>query len=121
MGANEFTLGIFKELEDCEVGKKIAGAGEKLNEIISNAENFHMVLQEDKNADCNYTKYKTLIIDNRFFDTEIYTVDDYKGSCVGYTVEIRDETEHYRMLELTEKYNEELAKEVDQKAEQIQT
>lgn len=121
MGANDFALDIFKELEDCEVGRNLVGAGKELSEILLNVENFQSVLQEKENTGYNHTKYNTLIKDNRFFDMELHTVDDYKGRCVGYTVEIRDETEHYHMLELTEKYNEELTKEVNQKTERIQT
>lgn len=119
MGANKFAIDIFKELEECEVGKKIVGSEEGLNKIMLYAENFQMALQENENIRQN--KYNTLIKDNRFYDLEVHALTDYRKRCVGCTVEIKDETEHYRMLELKERYNEELTEEVNQKTEQIQT
>lgn len=39
--------------------------------------------------------------------------------CMGTTLEMRDITEHTKILKLTEEYNEELSREVEEKTERI--
>lgn len=119
MGANEFALDIFDELRHCEVGKKVLNPGARLNELIASIESFRKMIQGDIGH--THIMNKRFTIDDRIFDTELHTLNDFRGKCVGYTLEIIDETEHYRMLDLTETYNEHLTKEVETKTEIIRT
>ena len=49
----------------------------------------------------------------------IHTLQNYYGKRSGFVVELRDETEHYQVLELFEHYNQKLTEEVDAKTQQI--
>ena len=119
MGANEFALAIFDELRDCKVGDRILTPGSELKKQIANIEGFRENTQDERghrhSGDMKFTK------NNRTFHTEIHTLNDFRNKCVGYTLEITDETEHYHMLGLKERYNEELTKEVELKTEKIRT
>lgn len=117
MGANEYARDIFPELIDSVIGAKLVCKEVKLEKLVNQVEEFHNAV--DNKAPHTHISGEKFTINNRIFDTEIHTLNNFKGKCVGYTLELRDETEHYRMIELTERYNDELTKEVELKTERI--
>ena len=121
MGANDYAISIFPELRDCKIGKTIDNPGEKLQEIISYIETYRRRIIDMDEASYSHIRYKTIEKDEKYYDAQLHDLCDFRKKCVGYTVEIKDETEHYRMLELTGKFNEELSDEVKEKTKQIRS
>lgn len=119
MGANETATDIFEELKYCRIGSKIINPGENLNKITANLEENKKIIQNSSKN--KYVIDKKIHIENQIFDTKLFSIKDFKNKCVGYTLEITNETEHYKMLELTKKYNEELTKEVELKTKKIRS
>ena len=52
-------------------------------------------------------------------DGKIHILTDPFGKLKGYTIELHDNTEHYKTLALKERYNDELEKEVEEKTNRI--
>ncbi|MGN0642365.1 MAG: HD domain-containing phosphohydrolase [Huintestinicola sp.] len=120
MGCNEFVSQIFPELPDNELGKAIPNAGEQLREyIIEPVKKFAAEKKHENTNKHEHKKSYTFKINDRYYDSMIHTVLNFRGKCVGYTTEITDETEHYRSMELFSNYNETLAKEVSEKTNRI--
>lgn len=117
MGANEYALNILDELKECEVGKKVFQPSPTVSKLIGQIEEFHKSIRNQKGHE--HVRTQKIEIADKIFDTEIHTLNNFRGKCLGYTLELVDETEHYKMLELTEKYNEELSAEVEEKTEKI--
>lgn len=117
MGTNDFALKLFPELKNYKVGEKIKSPSKELKEIISSIENFKAKL---KISDLHsHSNSKPLMIGAQFFDTKIHTIDNFRGKCAGFTLEMKDATEHYRILQIREKFNEELKTEVENKTQKI--
>lgn len=121
MGCNDYAVKVFKELENYKVGNVINHAGEELNELIMAIREYDVNLEKTGRIGHKHKKMKTFKMNDRSFDCEIHTVNNYAKRCVGYTIELRDGTEHYRMMELKERYNEELTQEVNDKTKKIRT
>lgn len=117
MGTNDFAQKLFPELKDCEVGKKIKSPSEKLKQIILSVKDFKENLQSSDIH--SHSGTKSLMIGSQFFDTKIHTIDNFRGKCVGFTLEMKDATEHHRILQIREKFNEELQTEVENKTQKI--
>ena len=66
-----------------------------------------------------HEKITTFSLNGKTYDGMLHTLQNYYGGCAGFVVELRDETEHYRALELFEHYNQELSADVTAKTEQI--
>ena len=58
-------------------------------------------------------------LDGKYYEGMIHVVTNAFGFLKGYTIELNDKTASQKIIELTEKYNEELAKDVDEKTEKI--
>lgn len=120
MGCNDYVAEIFTELPAYELGSEICGASEQLSEyIIEPIVEFaksERVLREKTHE---HKKLSTFKINARYYDSIVHTVLNFRGKCIGYTIEIRDETEHYRSMELFSNYNETLSKEVNEKTRRI--
>lgn len=116
MGCNEKAELIFPELKKFRIGHfpKDAG-GELRNSIIE-------VLYHSKHSqsdDSTENRVSTFVIDGRTYDCVIHTLLNFRNVCRGYTVELKDETEHYNALELSDNFNRKLAEEVDEKTGRI--
>lgn len=117
MGANECALKIFEELQDCQVGYSIKNASDKLKELLSYVNDFSDKLPDSHSH--HHTDEIKFSVNDRIFDMEIHTLNNFAKRCVGFIVELEDETDHYEMIELTESYNEKLTKEVEEKTVKI--
>lgn len=61
------------------------------------------------------------MLNDRYYDGKIHVLTNSFGKLKGYTVELRDNTEHYKTLALQERYNDELSEEVDKKTRRIKS
>lgn len=119
MGANDFSLNLFGELKNCRVGKEIKNPSKELNEIIKNINDFRTDLKSSSKNVEEKSYIKTISINNQFFNTKVYEIKNYRKKCVGFSLELKDETEHLKMIELQDKFNEELKIEVENKTQKI--
>lgn len=117
MSANEYAINIFDELADCKVGKKIVNPSKELGEIISFVDSSDLSIKGKH----FHKKGDKIQINDKIYTTEVHTLNDFKNAYVGFTIVINDNTEHFKMLELTEQYNEELSKEVEIKTRRIRS
>lgn len=119
MGANDFSLNLFGELKNCRVGKEIKNPSKELNEIIKNVNDFKTEFESSSKNGEKKSYTKTIFINNKFFNTKIHEIKNYRKKCVGFSLELKDETEHFKMLKLRDKFNEELKIEVENKTQKI--
>lgn len=119
MGANDFSLNLFDELKNCRVGREIKNPSKELNEIIKNVKDFKTDFESSAKNDEKKSYNKTIIINDKFFNTKIRTIKNYRKKCVGFSLELKDETEHFKMLKLRDKFNDELKIEVENKTKKI--
>ena len=61
------------------------------------------------------------MLGDKYYDGRIHILTDPFGKLKGYTIELHDNTEHYKTLALKERYNDELEKEVEEKTSRIKT
>ncbi len=124
MGCNPYAQSIFPELCDYRIGKRIENAKPvfKTN-ILDRVKWFRMEYTErahgEKKTGHEHQQFARFKLNGRDYDYEIHTLLNYMGHCVGFTLEIRDETEHYKALELFSNYNKTLEEEVKAKTTQI--
>ncbi|MCQ2590427.1 MAG: HD domain-containing protein [Treponema sp.] len=126
MGCNEKAAEILPELKKCRVGSVISEAGPELKEIIESVDIYDKRLAEEKAKYSNSNQHKhirlmSLKLNENYYEIEIHTVNNFANAVVGFTIEFKDVTEHYRVVELTSKYNETLTKEVNEKTNKIRT
>ncbi|MCQ2496520.1 MAG: HD domain-containing protein [Lachnospiraceae bacterium] len=117
MGANEYAMEVFPDLKKLYLGDKFGTIPAETEALYEDVRNFLDSRSKEKGH--HHKIAANIVISDRTYSTEIHTLKNFMGKCVGITLEIRDITEHTRVLELTEKYNEELSKEVEKKTERI--
>lgn len=121
MNSNKLATNLFPELKECEVGKRIKAPSKELQSIILNLLNFHSKVKKSKKH--SHVFYNTLVIGEKFFDTEIHTLENFVKKRVGYAFELKDTTEHHKIIQMQEKFNEQLKSKVEiqtQKVHEIQ-
>lgn len=116
-GANEYATLLFPALEKGTIGKALDPVPEKLKNNLLEVEAF--LGNKNKTKGYHRETCSTIKIGRRTYSTAVHTLHDFLGICVGATLEIRDITEHARILELTERYNTELANQVEEKTAKI--
>lgn len=120
MGCNGFMIRLFPELKDCHLGRSIVNYSAELNNNI--LESVSSFIQQIKSG-CPESEWKNKInafeIREHFYEGTIHVIKNFMNQCAGYTVELRDETEHYNALSLYENYNVELVAEVNDKTKRI--
>jgi len=119
MGANSRAINLFEELKGADVGERLVSPSPIMTKVIDEARNF---IWNPDIADTEthiHDKGNQLVIGEKTFETKIHTLENFIGKRVGITIELRDITEHARIIELTSKYNEELSNEVRKKTERI--
>lgn len=119
MGANDFSINLFGELKNCRVGKEIKNPSKELSEIIKNINDFKTDSESSSKNDEEKSYIKTISINNKFFNIKIHEIKNYRKKCVGFCLELKDETEHFKMIELRDRFNEELKIEVENKTQKI--
>lgn len=119
MGANGFVLNLFAELRTVHLGKKLVNPPYELVPLLADVRGFLSECSE--NAGYQHRNSVKLKIGEHTYETEVYTLLRFRRHVAGITVELRDVTDHVRVLELTEHYNEQLNREVEVKTEQIRS
>ncbi len=119
MGANAYTLNLFPELNNLNYGEQILHPSEQLGVAIHDLQSFLGQYRQERGH--VHLPGSSLRIGDRIYETEIHSLQKPYGGCAGATIVIRDITEHQRMLELTEHYNEELNRDVEDKTRQIRS
>lgn len=120
-GSNEFAKNIFAELKDYGIGQKMENVSPELEVIVSQVRLFDEKRRAGYKDGHVHTELKELHIGDRIFDASIHTINNFLDRFTGYTIELRDETEHYRALDLQNRYNEELAQKVEEQTEHIRS
>lgn len=119
MGATDSAFELFEELRSQTVGKRIDEPSDILKEIIDEAELF--LKRSDNRNSHQHNNFRQFSIKDKTIEIRIHTLENCFGRRVGITLELRDVTEHAKVVELTRKYNEELSLEVKRKTQKIRT
>lgn len=119
MGGNECALNLFPDLRGMPVGRRLSSPPEELESTFEKIELF----LEDRKKIGSYccVEGDNIKVNDRTYETVIHSLQNHMHRCVGATIEIRDITDHTRMLELKATYNEKLEKEVEEKTSQIRS
>lgn len=127
-GCNAYAQHVFPQLADCCIGKRIDLADAVLQTNIIDgvrrfADNYkhehHGHGMDTMTGEHEHTPMDTFELDGHRYDCMIHTLQNYRKRYVGFTVEFRDETEHYKALELFANYNKMLEADVAAKTKQI--
>ena len=120
-GCNSYMETIFPELSQYRLGQIIKKCSPDLQNIIdkiTDIEERYMNLSKKEHI---HLEIKSIYLNDKYYDGMIHILTNPMGKLKGYTIELRDNTEHYKTLALKERYNDELEKEVDEKTRIIKT
>lgn len=118
-GCNDFMADIFPELSRFRLGQKIEGCSERLQGVINQITPLETLYRENSQRKHAHIQIDSFVLNDKYYAGMIHVVTNTFGTLKGYTIELRDDTEHYLALELKEHYNEELSNEVDEKTRRI--
>lgn len=118
-GCNDFMANIYPELLDYRLGQTIADCSESLQSVIEQIEELERFYNDNFRRRHTQIQLKTFVLNGKCYAGTIHVVTNIFGVLKGYTIELRDDTEHYLALELKERYNEQLTNEVDAKTKRI--
>lgn len=119
MGCNACAEQLFPEMRAYTVGQPPRTISERFQKnVVCVVEQFAQTHSRHSHEH-EHEKVHTLTLDGRQYDCMIHTLQNYYNKVVGYVVELRDETEHYKALELFENYNRQLTADVTAKTAQI--
>ncbi|MCQ2522088.1 MAG: HD domain-containing protein [Lachnospiraceae bacterium] len=120
-GCNNYMEKIFPELSQCRFGQIIKNSSQDLQCVIEKINNIEESYKSSLHKEHIHLKISALLINDRYYDGMIHILTNSFRKLKGYTIEIRDNTEHYKTLALKERYNDELAKEVEAKTSKIKS
>lgn len=120
-GCNSDMEKIFPELSQYKLGQIIKNSSRDLQNIIDYISYIEGRYADRSRKEHIHISIEPFLRDDRYYDGRIHILTGPFGNLKGYTIELHDNTEHYKALELKERYNEELAKEVEKKTKQIKT
>lgn len=118
-GCNHFMSNVFPELLDFRLNQKIENCSDELQAIIGQITSLEEKYKKNTKRKHVHIHLEGFLIHDRYYTGMIHVVTNSFKKLKGYTIEIHDETEQYRALKLQERYNEELADEVDEKTKRI--
>ena len=118
-GCNEFMESIFPELKSYIIGQKISYCSEDLENVISKISSLEMKYSRGAKKEFAVIPIDTFMVGDRYYVGKIFGVTNAFGKLEGYTIKLRDDTDRQRVLALTERYNEELTREVEEKTRKI--
>lgn len=120
-GCNRFMEQIFPELLEYRIGQTIKSNSQDLQNIINEIDEIEEIYINHTKKEHIHLPIKSFFSDNRYFDGMIHILTNPFGKLKGYTIELQDNTEHYKALELQERYNDELAEKVEEKTIRIKS
>ena len=110
---------IFPELSEYRLGQTIKNCSQNLQNIIDSISEVEEVYKSQHNKEHVHLPVEPFLQDGKYYDGNIHILTNPFGKLKGYTIELRDNTEHYTALALKERYSDELAKEVAEKTKRI--
>lgn len=116
---NEYMANVFPELSKYRVGQKIEGCSKELQTLIDHIDLFESKQQKSTRKKHKHYELTSFWHDGKYYEGLIHTVTNSFGKLKGYTIELRDDTADRMMIELKERYNDELSKEVEEKTKRI--
>ncbi|MCQ2524021.1 MAG: HD domain-containing protein [Lachnospiraceae bacterium] len=120
-GCNDYMEEIFPELSHYRLGQIIRNCSDDLQSIIDKISSVEEEYEKSSQQEHVHLPIKAFLLNERYYDGMIHVLTNPFGKLKGYTIELVDDTEHYKALELQEKYNDELAREVDEKTRKIKS
>ncbi|MBQ0168080.1 MAG: HD domain-containing protein [Treponema sp.] len=112
---------IFPELLQYTIGQIISNSSPNLQRILDSIPDMDGMYKGRSSKEHVSLPVEVFLQNDKYYDGKIHILTSPLGNLKGYTVELRDNTEHYKTLALKERYNEELAQEVDAKTKRIKT
>lgn len=116
---NEYMSNIFPELANYRVGQKLEGCSKELQKLVDQIDKFEGKQQENSAKEHSHNKLTPFWINGKYYEGLIHSVTNSFGIPKGYTIELNDDTADRMIIELKERYNDELAKEVEEKTKRI--
>lgn len=120
-GCNGYMEKIFPELSKYRLGQIIENSSQELQCIIDKIESIEELYKGSSAREHIHVSIESFLLNDRYYDGKIHVLTNSFGKLKGYTVELRDNTEHYKTLALQERYNDELSEEVDKKTRRIKS
>ena len=118
-GCNNYMGNVFPELLEYRLGQTIKNSSHALRNIIDKISNIEDLYVNSSKKEHVHITIEPFLLEDRYYDGKIHILTNPFGKLKGYTIELHDNTEHYKALALQERYNDELAEEVDEKTRQI--
>lgn len=118
-GCDEYMERVFPELKAYRLGQKITNCSDELKALINKVSVLENLYNESSSKEHMHFDFEAFKLNDRFYAGTVHVVANAFGVLKGYTIELRDETEHYNTLALREHYAEELSKEVSAKTKRI--
>lgn len=117
-GCNVFMQNVFPELAKFQMEQKIEGCSDSLQALIKQITPLEELCKKNTRKHVHIS-FEPFLLNEHYYAGSIHAVNNVFGFLKGYTIELRDETEHYKALALREHYNETLTQEVEEKTERI--
>lgn len=114
---NDYMAEVFPELSNYRIGQKIEGCGKVLQSLFDQVDTVESKLSGRKEH--IHYEITPFWLDGKYYNGIIHGVTNSFGVLKGYTIELDDDTADRMVIELKEKYNAELAKDVEEKTERI--
>ena len=119
-GCNTYMENIFPELSQYRLGQTIENCSQDLQYVINTITSIEKCKKRSKNEHI-HRQIQPFLLGDRHYDGMIHILANPFGKLKGYIIELHDDTEHYKALVLRERYNDELAKEVEEKTSKIKS
>lgn len=120
-GCDSYMENVFPELSQYRLGQIIKDCSQDLQNIIDKITSIEEEYKNLSKKEHIHLPIKQIIIDDKFYDGAIHVLTNPLGKLKGYTIELHDNSEHYKAMALKERYNNELAQEVEQKTKRIKS
>jgi len=116
---NEYMSNVFPELANYRVGQKLEGCSKELQNLVDQIDKFENKQQENLTGEHSHNKLTAFWLNGKYYEGLIHSVTNSFGIPKGYTIELNDDTANRMVIEMKERYNDELAKEVEEKTKRI--
>lgn len=117
--SNNFMEQVFPELIDYHVGQKIEGCTKELQMLIDQIDELEKHPNKHSKEGHEHKHIDDFWLNDKCYAGTIHEVTNAFGVLKGYAIEIEDDTANRQIIELKEKYNEELSQEVYEKTKRI--
>ena len=118
-GCNDYMRDVFPELAKFRIGEKIGGCSDSLQALIEQIAPLEEMYKEDAHQKHVHREIEPFWLGDKCYEGMIHVVTDAFGSLKGFTIELRDDTADRLIIDLKERYNEELKQDVDEKTRRI--